>query len=357
MQPELNSIVNADAITFLKSLPENSVHCCVTSPPYYALRSYKAEGIAWEQTEYTPIAGMDSISIPCWQGELGFEPSIEMFIGHLVSIFRELWRVLRDDGVFWLNMGDVYNGSGKGGWKEGWIDSKQKTNKGSLGMSRHASKVKTLKPKDLMMIPDRTALALQADGWYLRSDSPWIKVNAMPSPQKDRFTIGHEHLFQLTKSRNYFFNHGAIRKPESEVSAGRSYRTSDLYMDVIQSQIDYLKSLLARGARENEDTLAVVNAPTKPIKADHYAGFPTGLVQPLIMATCPPGGTVLDMFFGTGTTGCVARSLGVNFYGGEISPEYAAIASERLRMSFDEKPTSVITRDDSMPLFQLLRGE
>jgi site-specific DNA-methyltransferase (adenine-specific) len=261
-------IITGDCRDALATLPEQSIHCCITSPPYFGLRDY----------------GID--------GQIGLEQTPEAFVAEMVRVFREVRRVLRDDGTFWLNLGDSYSAGGRGGGAEGSIQS---NNIGSTtGAVFDAWKVPGFKPKNLLGIPWRVALALQADGWYLRQDIIWHKPNPMPESVTDRCTKAHEYVFLMAKSERYYFDGNSIRQPS--------------------------------GA--NQRSVWKVN--TKPFKGAHFATFPTELVLPCVLAGCPAGGTVLDPFNGAGTTGLVALSNGRNYCGIELNPEYVEITKQRL---------------------------
>lgn len=269
----------------LAALADESVHTCVTSPPYWGLRDY---GHA---------------------AQLGLEPTPDEFVRNLVAVFREVKRVLRDDGTLWLNLGDSYANGGCGTRDEKrW--PKQSRND---HMPAHAKKQTGVKTKDLIGVPWRVAFALQEDGWFLRSDIIWHKTNPMPESVCDRPTKAHEYLFLLSKFERYFYDSNAIREPRvqrSIVSLPTTNRTH---------------TLLGRNKR------TVWTMPTQPFSQAHFATFPPKLIEPCILAGCPAGGTVLDPFFGAGTTGLVADRLGRHCVGIELNPEYVAIAEERLR--------------------------
>ena len=261
----------------LKTLPDESVNCVVTSPPYWGLRDY----------------GIDA--------QIGLEDTPESFIENLTGIFREVRRVLTKDGTLWVNLGDGYYGSGKAFGDNTTTACKQVTNKGSqLHRGKKAKKPATLmphptlKPKDVMGLPWMFAFALRNDGWYLRSDIIWEKPNVMPESVRDRPTRSHEYIFLFTKSREYYYDADAIRDPN-----GRNKRS-------------------------------VWSVNTKPLKEAHFATYPPELIRPCILAGCPKGGTVMDPFTGSGTTGVVAIEENRKFVGIELNPEYMEIAQRRL---------------------------
>lgn len=234
----------------LKTLKPGSVHCCVTSPPYWNLRDYKLPPVEWPALKYSPMAGARKISVPAWSGQCGLEPTPQMFVAHMVLVFRAVKRVLRDDGTCWVNLGDTYIGSGRGGdtgrsglqgttmHQDESKAAKEKQNRygprlGS-GSSFRRDRMKRqdvphkagsgLKCKDLAGMPWRVAMALQADGWYLRQDIIWSKPNPMPESVSDRCTKSHEYIFLLTKSRRYFYDAEAIKEKSSPDSHLRHAR-------------------------------------------------------------------------------------------------------------------------------------
>ncbi len=252
-------LYEGDARQVLRELPAESVHCVVTSPPYWGLRDYGLEPLVWGGADHehewgesvrTPwaneVPGPNGISkntaaghwkrketgpfCPCgaWRGSLGLEPTIDLYVQHIVEIFREVRRVLRKDGTLWLNMGDSYAGSQQGIGADGtaYAGPKQATNTGSVGIQAKPRKAHEigLKPKDLCMMPARVALALQADGWWLRSDIVWPKPNAMPESVTDRPTRVHEYVFLLTKAERYYYDADAIRESHTSESVARFER-------------------------------------------------------------------------------------------------------------------------------------
>lgn len=266
-----SELLQGDVIDVLRTLPERSVQCVITSPPYYGLRSYGGGS-----------------------AEIGSEETPACYIEKLVSVFREVRRVLRDDGVVWLNIGDSYNGSMKGYMGNGkWADrgkAKQGTSAGSLGIM--PTKVAGLKPKDLLMIPARVALALQADGWWLRADCIWAKSNPMPESVTDRPTRSHEHVFMLTKSARYFYDALAVREPAAASSIARisqpnfanqqggpkDYRNG---VNRNRSQRQTLENFAANPGRQQRDVWFV---PTRSFKGAHFATFPENLITPCLLA-------------------------------------------------------------------------
>jgi site-specific DNA-methyltransferase (adenine-specific) len=260
-------ILEGDSLEILRLLPSNLVQCVITSPPYWGLRDYNIHG------------------------QIGLEPSLQEFINHLVAIFNEIKRVLRDDGTLWLNIGDGYT-SGNRRYR-----ASDKKNP-ARAMTVRPNTPEGLKPKDLQGIPWRLAFALQDDGWYLRSDIIWNKPNAMPESVKDRPTRSHEYLFMLTKSEQYYYNYEASR----EIGLNGDYR----------------------------NRRSVWNINTQSFQEAHFATFPSKLVEPCLLISSKPGDFVLDPFFGSGTVGVVCIQNERQYVGLEINPEYVEIAANRL---------------------------
>jgi DNA modification methylase len=306
-------LLQGDALTILRGLPSGSVRCCVTSPPYWGLRDY---GVA---------------------GQIGLEATPDEYAARLVALFAEVRRVLTDDGTLWLNLGDSYANDGKWGGSSGGKHAAALHGKTGIGRS----KVSTgLKPKDLVGIPWRVAFALQADGWYLRSDIVWAKPNPMPESVTDRPTRSHEYVFLLTKSAKYYFDGKAIREPVSEsmlAACARGPRADKEYQHDTATRMGKRSGnrafsdadSLARIA-EGRNCRDVWTIATQPYPEAHFATFPEELPRRCILAGSKPGDTVLDCFCGSGTSGAVARRLGRNFIGIELNPEYLALAEKRI---------------------------
>lgn len=337
---KLNTVYLGNAEDVLRTFPDSSIDCCVTSPPYYALRDYGADG------------------------QIGLEETPEEFIGRLVGVFREVHRVLKPKGTLWVNMGDSYAGSMKGAasYPENAMNYKQGTNRGLLGKSVTVKKVPGgLKPKDLIGIPWMLAFALRGDGWYLRQDIIWSKTNAMPESVTDRCTKSHEYIFLLSKKPHYFFDFEAFKEPavgfEWDPVAGSEgafgprqtrrregaspkgntvgFRGGNAYTNNRSFDNDGDRGRLFHGNVENTSGLrnrrSVWNVTPSKCTEAHFATFPELLIQPCILAGCPEGGVVLDPFMGSGTTGIVARKLLRNYVGIEINPEYRDMAERRIR--------------------------
>jgi len=280
------TILQADARDM--PLADKSMHCCVTSPPFFGLRDYGLPPSHWPAMTYVPMSGAAPISIDAMVCCLGLEKTVAAYVGHLVYVGREMWRVLRDDGTLWLNLGDSYAGSGKGHVKHGTLEGyKQKTNKGSL-TGATAIVTDGLKPKDLVGIPWRVAFALQADGWYLRSDIIWHKPNPMPESVRDRPTKAHEYIFLLSKSKRYFYDGEAVKEPSTMHSAdwnedGTQKRQSFKRGHGNAKNSDPGKEpFRAIAATRNRRTVWTIS--TKPYKGAHFATFPPALIEPCIKA-------------------------------------------------------------------------
>ena len=302
----------------LKSIPNNSIHTCVTSPPYFGLRDY----------------GMED--------QIGLEQTQEEFVAQLVSVFREVKRVLRDDGTLWLNLGDSYAGSGKGRNGDGSPNvnplSKQATSAGTIIGNLVKSQTPNCKPKDLIGIPWRVAFALQADGWYLRQDIIWHKPNPMPESVQDRCTKAHEYIFLLSKSPKYYFDHEAIKEPVTG-STVRRLSQKNLLNQSGSDRVPFKTNgtMKAVGNTETRNKRSVWTVTTKPFKGAHFATFPPDLIEPCILAGCPKGGTVLDPFGGSGTTGLVSLNNGRNAILCELNPEYGELIKDRIGMFSEMK--------------------
>ncbi|NIQ00985.1 MAG: site-specific DNA-methyltransferase [Nitrospinaceae bacterium] len=326
----------AEALAGLREIPDESVQCVVTSPPYWGLRDYRVKG------------------------QIGLEKTPEEYVAKLVDVFRQVRRVLKKDGTVWLNLGDSYCASG-----HGWSVAESKSGKYKsmelAGGYKGRDPVPGLKPKDLIGIPWRVALALQTDGWFLRSEVIWSKPNPMPESVTDRPTRAHEYIFLLTRRAKYFYNHEAIKEPVAPATVLR-----------LDQDIENQKgSTRANGGRKTNGPMkAVGKKPDKPgghsrhhagfndrwdqmAKAEqsangrnkrsvwevattgypdaHFATFPPKLIEPCILAGSRPGDTVLDPFWGSGTTGEVAVKHGRKAIGIELSPEYCKIYLKRFR--------------------------
>ncbi len=286
----------------LKDIPDQSIQCVVTSPPYWGLRDYNVSG------------------------QLGLEESSEEFVDNLVKVFRQIKRVLKDDGTLWLNLGDTYASNGYKAHKTN-LDTKKDAPSAWSSENRGFSVPKTIgngiKEKDLVGVPWRVAFALQADGWYLRQDIIWHKPNPMPESVKDRCTKSHEYIFLLSKSQRYYYDSEAIKEksiyPEGPTSPDKIKAVDGIYSKNLQK----IKENKYRNKR------SVWKITTKPFKEAHFATFPPELPELCIKAGSKENDIVLDPFFGSGTTGWVAQRLGRKWLGVELNPEYIKIAEKR----------------------------
>ena len=297
-------------------IPDESVDCVVTSPPYYGLRDY----------------GID--------GQIGLEESPEEYVNTMVKVFREVWRVLKPTGSVWLNLGDSYYnyrpGNGAKYPKQSVSNTRQDLPTNS---SKRANKLEGLKEKDLVGIPWKVAFALQADGWYLRSDIIWSKPNPMPESVHDRPTKAHEYIFLLTKSPKYYYDADAIREITGKEASWDNYggkgmidhptgpgrKQIDLTMGTSQKKaMPYISHPNGR----NKRSVWTIN--TQPYSEAHFATFPEKLIEPCILAGCPEDGVVLDPFVGSGTTAAVAQKHGRKSVGVDLNKEYIDIAIKRI---------------------------
>ena len=285
------TLMVGDALDVLRGVPDGSVNTCVTSPPYYGLRDY----------------GID--------GQMGLEGTPEEYVESLVRVFREVRRVLRDDGTLWVNVGDSYSGSHGNGWKQTMLDHNGRySSDGNFSLSdKMGRRDPGCKPKDLVGIPWMLAFALRSDGWYLRQDIVWAKNNPMPESVKDRCTRSHEYIFLLSKRRRYYFDHEAMQEDAESEDAVR---------------------------RNKQDVWRVPVCTS--VKEAHFAVYPPKLIEPCVLAGCPVGGTVLDPFSGSGTTGIVAVNHGRSYVGVELNPDYVDIAVRRVERECDGVEVSVV---------------
>lgn len=328
---DLLTILQGDCREVLKALPPESVQCCVTSPPYWGLRDY----------------GHDD--------QIGQEFTPEEYVATLVEVFNEVRRVLRDHGTLWLNLGDSYANDGKWG---GATSGKHVTAlHGDAGVGR-GKRFTGLKEKDLCGIPWRVAFALQADGWWLRQDIIWHKPNPMPESVTDRCTKSHEYIFLLTKSPRYYYDAESIQEPFSPDTAPRAFRAqeSDAKAGGLPGQTPHqlhaprsyrgssftngktaaTKPNVGQGTREEaagRNKRSVWSVSTQPYSEAHFATFPPDLIKPCILAGCPVGGTVLDPFGGSGTTGMVALELGRRAILVELNPDHCELARSRCNVT------------------------
>lgn len=359
----INKTIQANALKGLKNLPTDSVDCIVTSPPYWGLRSYGEETIdvwdgdescehEWLEKRHVDTRGIEGTGLNgrdpnklenrlhytegfcrhcnAWRGQLGLEPTFQLFIQHLLQIFDECYRVLKPTGTCWVNLGDSYAGSNQG-YGTVSMTEKQKSNRGTVALTQKKSniaKVDGVKPKSLCQIPSRFAIAMTDNGWILRNEIIWWKRNAMPSSAKDRFTVDFEKLFFFTKSGKYFFEQQLEKsiwadfdkRSTNGSSKGKGETEQEKYS--MQGCGSYTE-----GGQRNMRT--VWDIPTRPLTDAHFAAYPEQLVEICIKAGCPENGIVLDPFGGSGTTGIVARKLNRNYIMFEMVSEYIKIKEKR----------------------------
>lgn len=326
---ELNKTYNVDCLEGAKMLPDNSIDCIVTSPPYYCQRDY---GVA---------------------GQIGLEQTPAQYIERLIALFRELKRALKDTGTVWVNIGDSYAGSGKGAWKNKTAQKEVYVPTPGDPVTRIAKTWEGIKPKDLIGIPWMFAFAMRADGWYLRQDIIWHKPNPMPESVRDRCTKAHEYIFLFSKSPKYYFDAKAIAEPVATSTIKRCQQ------DLVSQKGSYtpgkangpMKACLPRYGgnkytatpdkfykaksgniyqmRDRRNKRSVWTVSTKPCKEAHFATYPEDLITPCILAGCQAEGVVLDPFNGSGTTRIAANKLNRNAVGFELNLEYIRIEERR----------------------------
>ena len=339
-QDDTVTIYHGDVLACLAAMADESAQCVVTSPPYWGLRDYGEAG------------------------QLGLEPTPQEYVAKMVEVFREVRRVLRADGVCWLNLGDSYaTGAGKvgdcpGGGKQGeaWKGYRgtrggsEKHARGAMGpmVQPNRMPIPGLKPKDLVGIPWRVAFALQDDGWWLRQDIIWHKPNPMPESVRDRCTKAHEYVFLLTKSARYWWDAGAMEEPSSGLTGGR-FGGGGLEVGRLRQDAGR-KRPHDNGTRNRRSVWTVA---TQPYSGAHFATFPPALIAPMILAGCPMGGVVLDPFHGAGTTALVCQQTGRRYVGCELNSDYIDMSLDRLKKP---RPTPIPARDDE-PLLALMQEE
>ena len=326
-------IHNENCLDTLKRMADKTINCCVTSPPYFGLRDY----------------GHDD--------QVGLEPTPEEYVQKIVEIFREVRRVLKDDGTLWLNLGDSYFSDSKG---TGGPSAKQSSNSGSRYEPRRFERTGGLKPKDLIGIPWMVAFALRADGWYLRQDIIWAKPNPMPESVTDRCTKSHEYIFLLSKSKKYYYDaasikedsvteenrpSGVVREREYDYDSKRN-NNPKAHMATSKPKGSFngkTESMASTGQNafravvEKRNKRSVWVVTTKPYKEAHFATYPIELIAPCIKAGCPGGGIVYDPFMGSGTTAEACHRLKRRWIGSELNEEYCEIANNRMSQLINQK--------------------
>ena len=371
-----HNIIQGDAIAGMQTLPAECVQTCITSPPYWGLRDYGTAtwdggdsscnhvddvalaerlrqkksmisvgeridgstrtrvhdeqiGNTIQHRDVCPKCGAKRID-----AQLGAEKTPEAYVENMVKVFREVRRILRDDGTVWLNLGDSYARNGGG------VESKMNTIH-TMGVGQKATYLAGgmqtinkvpfgLKSKDLVGIPWRVAFALQADGWYLRQDIIWHKPNPMPESVTDRCTKSHEYIFMLSKKSHYYFDHEAIKEKAVGVphAPGNKNKTQPSEKGARDPALEPDRVWASDGKRNRRSVWTVT---TKPFRGAHFATFPKDLIEPCVLAGCPVGGTVFDPFTGSGTTAIVSLKHNRNFIGTELNPEYIKIAEARIK--------------------------
>ncbi|WP_122563912.1 DNA-methyltransferase [Pseudomonas viridiflava] len=356
---QLHQILVGDCIDMMRTLPDESVHTCVTSPPYYGLRDY------------------------CVDGQIGLEETPAEFIARLVDVFREVRRVLRADGTTWVNMGDSYATGGRGGGGSYMAERGDGAWQGKGSATGWRSAPEGLKYKDLMGMPWRLAFALQDDGWYLRQDIIWNKPNPMPESVRDRCTKAHEYIFLLSKSRQYYYDQDAVKEPvaassiarlaqdiEQQHGSDRVPGKSNGSMKAVRASRDSFKrddskreqaipgQSVGTHRPDREESAypldmrnkrSVWSVPTVGFKGAHFATFPPDLIRPCILAGSPRGGVVLDPFGGAGTTSLVSMQEGRRSIICELNPEYAALARARIDSAWLDGASQMDVFRDSVP--------
>lgn len=321
----MSRIICADAAAGLKALPSESVRMCVTSPPYYGLRDYGTDG------------------------QIGIEQTPQEYIKRLVEVFAEVYRVLKPDGTLWVNISDSYAGSGKGpmsiqvagnGKNKNLYDIKSR-------IYEVPKKWEGIKPKDMIGIPWMLAFALRDFGYYLRSDIIWHKRNCLPESVKDRPTKSYEHIFLLSKSPKYHYDYKAIQEPIKKVTAARYTRGRSgkaKYSGAQASQgIDRKTDAVTDESRRFKRKRDVWEVSTNTYRMDeHFAMYPEKLIEPCILVGSEKGDIVLDPFFGSGTTGAVAKRLGREYIGIELNPKYCEKAAERIGKTEEKEKSEVL---------------
>jgi DNA modification methylase len=323
----LNHIYEGDALTVLRTLPNESVDCVVTSPPYYCLRDYNVKG------------------------QIGLERTPEQFIKRLTEVFMECRRALNKEGTMWIVIGDSYTGSGRGwGGKNDLYSRKIQPSASFATEFSKPKKLQNYKNKDLIGVPWMLAFALRQGGWYLRQDIIWNKPNPMPESIRDRCTKAHEYVFFLTKSPHYHFDHNAMLEPAQYDGRKKMTRTAGTkYLNdaaglrtqgISKMTHERWPNKMREYAVDNmcidkpaRNKRSVWTVPTRAFKGAHFATFPPDLIRTCIKAGCKPGGVVLDPFMGAGTTALVAHELGRKYVGIELNGEYVKMAKERLENS------------------------
>ena len=358
----INTIIQGHVLDILKQLPDESIHMCITSPPYWGLRNYSTNPQIWDGNENCNHEWGNNIKIKqsggkghkqdtnrgswfesstyfcvncgAWKGELGNEPTYQLYINHLIQIFNEMNRILTKDGTCWVNLGDSYAGSNQGAGTKN-PTPKQASNRGTNYMSspNHKSILSktNIKAKSLIGIPDRFKIAMIDNGWICRNEIIWHKPNQMPSSVKDRFTVDYEKLYFFTKNKKYYFEQQL--EPLADVTIKRDKYTRQTKKGKTAQETPYAVSHLhdSKSNPKGRNKRSVWSINTKPLKDAHFAVFPPDLVEIPIKAGCVEEGIVIDPFMGSGSTAIKAMELNRNYVGIELNPEYIEIANSRIK--------------------------
>lgn len=353
-------ILHGNCIETLKTIPDESVDCCITSPPYYGLRDYGTgtwvggdpncphrrtskysektiTGHAQEELRGNVGDAIYKTVCPLCGAiredkQIGLEETPEEYINRLVQVFREVKRVLKPEGTLWVNIGDSYNGNKTG-------NTEVNKHKGAVTDSFKKKIWDGAKQKDLIGIPWMLAFALRNDGWYLRQDIIWHKPNPMPESVKDRCTKSHEYIFLLSKSPNYYFDYEAIQEPANSIHSGTRVFGANDQVGTMRGDIG--NTFSDNGLRNKRDVWSVIPS---HYKEAHFATFPEELVTPMLLAGCPKNGIVLDPFMGSGTTGAVAILNKRHYIGCELNKAYIEMANKRIADAV--KIANQVTFDD-----------
>lgn len=387
---DLNKIYEGDCLDVLPTLTPGIIQTVITSPPYWGLRDYGNPKREWPAFYYLPMAGVPAVKVEAMVCAHGLEPDPVSYVGHEVLIFREVWKILRDDGTLWLNLGDSYLSNSSGGKRQSGMMNRARGQQDIC--QSNANGGPGLKSKDLCGMPWRVAMALQADGWYLRSDIIWSKPNPMPESVNDRPTKAHEYIFLMSKSKDYYYDNDAIREKFTQNEMANGFRGGAYCENAtfdntsggkrkkggnkkVPAGWDTAiggnhgsfhkqgrKSISSAGydQRKAEDWAATGGRPpmtmvdreyhplgrnkrtvwsiaTQPYKEAHFATFPEKLIEPCVLAGAPPRGVVLDIFDGSGTTNLVAARLNRYFVGIECNPAYIKLAHKRSKHEVEQE--------------------